>query len=300
MALTCNSFGQKALWSKTCVTSSKRSHYMLCDHCNMTLLFAVCMMLRYNLLPKKNTLFESTKMGLSGRRVKQRIPTDPRNLGWANGAFTLPFGNITLSIDSANKDATKFGQNYLTKLGWDPTKGLGVNGEGRTSHVKVSQKLDMLGIGGAQQCGPNGIAWKQNQDFESVLKRLNEKQREPEIEPAEVGTDEKPEDAGDKRKRKRKRSKERERNSGRERRKQANDESAQKPVVPHIKAYVNFASLSAHHIQHRSILLAIVHESSRPREWLQNPPLPSLRFSESHQHLLQPKCQQTMKLRWRI
>ncbi|KAJ3517256.1 hypothetical protein NLJ89_g620 [Agrocybe chaxingu] len=94
-------------------------------------------------------------MGLSGRKVKQRIPNDPRNLSWAD-------------------DAARFGSNYLAKFGWDSSKGLGVDGEGRTSHIKVSQKLDMLGIGAAHQQDPNGLAWKQNKDFESLLKRLNE------------------------------------------------------------------------------------------------------------------------------
>ncbi len=42
-----------------------------------------------------------------------------------------------------------------------------------TSHIKVNQKLDMLGIGAAHQKDPNGIAWKQNKDFENLLKRLN-------------------------------------------------------------------------------------------------------------------------------
>ncbi|KAJ7209670.1 hypothetical protein GGX14DRAFT_452525 [Mycena pura] len=93
-------------------------------------------------------------MGLSGRKVKQRIGNDPRNLAWAD-------------------DAAKFGQTYLSKFGWDASRGLGVNGEGRLSHVKVSQKLDMFGIGAAQQKDPNGIAWKQNKDFEQVLERLN-------------------------------------------------------------------------------------------------------------------------------
>lgn len=50
-----------------------------------------------------------------------------------------------------------------------------MNGEGRTSHIKVNHKLDMLGIGAAHQKDPNGIAWKQNRDFENLLKRLNEK-----------------------------------------------------------------------------------------------------------------------------
>lgn len=94
-------------------------------------------------------------MGLSGRKTKQRIPADPRNLTWAD-------------------DAAKFGSSYLSKFGWDSSKGLGASGDGRTSHIKVSQKLDMLGIGAAHQKDPDGIAWKQNKDFESLLRRLNE------------------------------------------------------------------------------------------------------------------------------
>jgi len=71
-------------------------------------------------------------------------------------------------------DATRFGSNYLAKFGWESSKGLGVSGEGRTTHIKVAQKLDMMGIGAAHQQDPNGVAWKQNKDYENLLKRLNE------------------------------------------------------------------------------------------------------------------------------
>ncbi|KAF8918158.1 hypothetical protein CPB85DRAFT_1157025, partial [Mucidula mucida] len=93
-------------------------------------------------------------MGLSGRKQKQRIGPDPRNLSWAD-------------------DASKFGTSYLSKFGWDASQGLGASGDGRTSHIKVQQKLDMMGIGAQHQKDPNGIAWKQNKDFENVLMRLN-------------------------------------------------------------------------------------------------------------------------------
>ncbi|KAH9006599.1 hypothetical protein EDB86DRAFT_2875051 [Lactarius hatsudake] len=95
-------------------------------------------------------------MGLSGRKVKQRIGKDPRNLSWAD-------------------DASRFGQSYLEKFGWDASMGLGASGEGRTNAVKMSQKLDMLGIGmQRRQNDPDGIAWRQNRDFENLLQRLNE------------------------------------------------------------------------------------------------------------------------------
>jgi len=79
-----------------------------------------------------------------------------------------------LRIFLLHSDAAKFGQNYLSKFGWDSSKGLGAAGDGRKTHIKVSHKLDMLGIGAAHHKDPNGIAWKQNKDFENVLKRLND------------------------------------------------------------------------------------------------------------------------------
>ncbi|KAL6306533.1 hypothetical protein BKA93DRAFT_145717 [Sparassis latifolia] len=94
-------------------------------------------------------------MGLSGRKNKQRIPADPRNLSWAN-------------------DANKFGTSYLQKFGWDPSSGLGASGEGRTRHISVHQKLDMLGIGADHRNSQDGTAWKQGRDFENLLRRLNE------------------------------------------------------------------------------------------------------------------------------
>ena len=70
-------------------------------------------------------------------------------------------------------DANKFGAAYLAKLGWSSGSGLGADGEGRTSHIKVHQKLDMLGIGHIHQNSAEGVAWKQNNDFENLLRRLN-------------------------------------------------------------------------------------------------------------------------------
>ncbi|TFK51145.1 hypothetical protein OE88DRAFT_1660489 [Heliocybe sulcata] len=109
-------------------------------------------------------------MGLSGRKEKQRIPHDPRNLSWAD-------------------NAAKFGQSYLQKFGWDTSKGLGANSDGRTSHIKVTQKLDMMGIGAQHQKDPNGIAWKQQNEFERLLRRLNAGNGQEENSDAEEGTD---------------------------------------------------------------------------------------------------------------
>lgn len=131
-------------------------------------------------------------MGLAGRKTKQRIPNDPRNLAWANGTPSCsrtpalsPVFHVTSLYAScsatcfthvfsaAATDASKFGAAYLAKLGWDPSRGLGVSGEGRTTALSVNQKLDMLGIGADHKNSAEGLAWKQNKDFENLLRRLN-------------------------------------------------------------------------------------------------------------------------------
>ncbi|KAF9476354.1 hypothetical protein BDN70DRAFT_995724 [Pholiota conissans] len=127
-------------------------------------------------------------MGLSGRKVKQRISADPRNLGWAD-------------------DAARFGSNYLSKFGWDASKGLGAGGDGMKSHIKVFHKLDMLGIGAAQSKDPNGIAWKQNRDFENLLQRLNENlqvEQTPNSDKTEESNAENDSDEGERKQKKRK------------------------------------------------------------------------------------------------
>jgi hypothetical protein len=82
---------------------------------------------------------------------------------------------VIWSLSLPQTDASRFGQAYLEKFGWDASKGLGVSGEGRTSAIKPSQKLDMLGIGMRHQGDlEGGIAWRQNRDFEDLLRRLND------------------------------------------------------------------------------------------------------------------------------
>ena len=108
----------------------------------------------------------------------------------------------------------------MAKLGWDPSKGLGADGSGRTTHITVAQKLNLLGIGANAKQGADDIAWKQSKDYEMLLKRLNEDNQEKgEVETAEVKSSEdkklkkrKREDDGnssDELKKKRKKEKER-------------------------------------------------------------------------------------------
>ncbi|KAF8588874.1 hypothetical protein K439DRAFT_540963 [Ramaria rubella] len=99
-------------------------------------------------------------MGLAGRKTKQRIGADPRNLTWSD-------------------DSSKFGAKYLQSLGWTSGTGLGAAGEGRISNLKIHQKLDLMGIG-ANRRGPgkDDTDWRGGREFEGLLARLNQAQED--------------------------------------------------------------------------------------------------------------------------
>uniref|UniRef100_U9T7D0 G-patch domain-containing protein n=1 Tax=Rhizophagus irregularis (strain DAOM 181602 / DAOM 197198 / MUCL 43194) TaxID=747089 RepID=U9T7D0_RHIID len=93
-------------------------------------------------------------MGLAGPKIKQRIPADPRNLTWSN-------------------DKTQFGYKMLSKMGWSPGKGLGINEDGEKEYIKPSFKQDNLGIGATKKSIDN---WLDNSSaFDKLLKGLNDK-----------------------------------------------------------------------------------------------------------------------------
>lgn len=75
-------------------------------------------------------------MGLAGRKIKQRIGTDPRNLTWADGISTVAKSTPNSLLNHLS-DASKFGSRYLQSLGWSSGTGLGASGEGRVSHLTV-------------------------------------------------------------------------------------------------------------------------------------------------------------------
>jgi len=70
-------------------------------------------------------------------------------------------------------DNARLGQQYLERFGWSAGSGsgLGTLGQGRLSHISVAHKLNLLGIGGDNSKGD--LSWKQNRDYELMLKRLN-------------------------------------------------------------------------------------------------------------------------------
>lgn len=103
-------------------------------------------------------------MGLAGTKVKQRFGLDPRNTNWAN-------------------DTSRFGHQYMQKLGWEQGQGLGLVQHAMTTHVKVTIRGDNEGLGAR-------LAKKQKKDgieqgdafgldlFQRLLGRLNGKEEE--------------------------------------------------------------------------------------------------------------------------
>uniref|UniRef100_A0A8C0GXJ9 PIN2 (TERF1) interacting telomerase inhibitor 1 n=1 Tax=Chelonoidis abingdonii TaxID=106734 RepID=A0A8C0GXJ9_CHEAB len=82
----------------------------------------------------------------------QKWSVDPRNSAWS-------------------KDESKFGQKILEKMGWSKGKGLGVQEQGSTEHIKVQVKNNTLGLGAAINYEDNWIAHQD--DFNQLLAELN-------------------------------------------------------------------------------------------------------------------------------
>ncbi|XP_050804868.1 PIN2/TERF1-interacting telomerase inhibitor 1 isoform X1 [Gopherus flavomarginatus] len=100
---------------------------------------------------------------LAEPRKKQKWSVDPRNSAWS-------------------KDESKFGQKILEKMGWSKGKGLGVQEQGSTEHIKVQVKNNTLGLGAAINYEDNWIAHQD--DFNQLLAELNNCHRQGESEPS--------------------------------------------------------------------------------------------------------------------
>ncbi|XP_061756617.1 PIN2/TERF1-interacting telomerase inhibitor 1 [Nerophis ophidion] len=89
---------------------------------------------------------------LAEPRRKQKWSIDPRNSTWSN-------------------DDSRFGQKMLERMGWSKGKGLGLNEQGATDHIKVKPKNDHNGVGGKESHEDNWIAHQD--DFNDLLAQLN-------------------------------------------------------------------------------------------------------------------------------
>ncbi|XP_033638866.1 PIN2/TERF1-interacting telomerase inhibitor 1-like [Asterias rubens] len=94
---------------------------------------------------------------LAEPKRRQKLSSDPRNSAWSN-------------------DTNKFGHQLMEKMGWKQGKGLGINEDGKTSHISVSLKNNTLGLGCSQERGDNWISHQD--DFNDLLNSLNQNQQD--------------------------------------------------------------------------------------------------------------------------
>ncbi|KGB78997.1 Pin2-interacting protein X1 [Cryptococcus deuterogattii 99/473] len=112
-------------------------------------------------------------MGLSERKVKQRIGLDPRNLSWSD-------------------DKTRFSYKHMQALGWKENTGLGTSFEGNPNHIAVVRKADNGGIGMARARKEGDDlaagAGQAGQGLEEVLRRLAAASASPSPSPSPLTT----------------------------------------------------------------------------------------------------------------
>lgn len=69
-------------------------------------------------------------------------------------------------------DTSKFGYKLMNKMGWQDGNGLGVNQDGKTSHIKVSLKNNALGVGAKKGNDDNWLELQAT--FNNLLENLVE------------------------------------------------------------------------------------------------------------------------------
>ncbi|KAK9709118.1 hypothetical protein K7432_009256 [Basidiobolus ranarum] len=184
-------------------------------------------------------------MGLSGQRKQQRIGADPNNLAWST-------------------DTNKFGFKMLQKMGWTQGKGLGINEDGNTEHVKIRLKEDNLGVGADKKSIDN---WLGSTDaFSSLLEELNNRMAESEaLEKTEES------DNKDKEEEKKKKKKEKKEKKKKEEKKEEVEETNSGTSTPrsisrlsHRTRYIRNKQVSGYDAQHLNEILGIKSNSASP------------------------------------
>lgn len=96
-------------------------------------------------------------MGLAQKKVKQRIPANPRNVSWSKQGV---------------------GRNMLEKLGWKEGEGLGARGEGSivpVIPVIKSEEVAMEGIGMEDAKRERANEWEMKlQSYDEMLRKMKE------------------------------------------------------------------------------------------------------------------------------
>lgn len=94
-------------------------------------------------------------MGLAQKRIKQRIPSDPRNTKWT-------------------KETSTFGFRMLEKMGWKAGSGLGSQEQGSSTPLISVIHESTEGIGMKQLREERGKNWESTlQSYDSMLRGLS-------------------------------------------------------------------------------------------------------------------------------
>ena len=88
--------------------------------------------------------------------------------------FLFDQKNILDRKYTLHADTSRFGQQYLEKLGWGDSLGCGPGRIGPRPHRAPLSRRNSTCIGGGARSGSSGdVSWTQNRDYEAMLRRLN-------------------------------------------------------------------------------------------------------------------------------
>uniref|UniRef100_A0A0N5ABU2 G-patch domain-containing protein n=1 Tax=Syphacia muris TaxID=451379 RepID=A0A0N5ABU2_9BILA len=105
---------------------------------------------------------------LAEPRRRQRLSIDPRNLKWKNGLSEFFVNDFPSSFYEG-----AFGKKMLSKMGWNPGKGLGKKEQGSEENVKLNANYTRKGLGAKIN---DEETWVEHHDeFAMLLANLNGK-----------------------------------------------------------------------------------------------------------------------------
>jgi Pin2-interacting protein X1 len=100
-------------------------------------------------------------MGLAQKKIKQRIPQNPRNISWT-------------------RDSGGLGMKMLEKMGWKDGSGLGTSGDGIITPITPvvrSEESSMEGIGLNDVKKEQSTAWEDNiRSYDAMLRAMSQQQ----------------------------------------------------------------------------------------------------------------------------
>ena len=96
----------------------------------------------------------------------------------AASAPTVPYVLPDTQNQAWSSDTSRFGHKMLSKFGWTSGKGLGKKEDGMTGHVRVSKRLESLGLGARTASSGGEVALSSTMsDYDNLLASLRPTKR---------------------------------------------------------------------------------------------------------------------------